>query len=62
MASYVLHVRKAGWAEARIPLVLHRGEQREIHVELVWAEKVPADGRHREIADLELPVVEKPVA
>ncbi len=28
----------------------------------VQLERVPADGRHREIAELELPVVEKPVA
>jgi len=28
----------------------------------VQAEKVPADGRHRETADLELPVIEKPIA
>ena len=30
--------------------------------ERVQAERVPADGRHREIAELALPVVEKPVA
>jgi hypothetical protein len=28
----------------------------------VQAEKVPADGRHREFSDLELPVIEKPIA
>jgi NADH-quinone oxidoreductase subunit B len=28
----------------------------------VQAEKVPADGRHRGISDLELPVIEKPIA
>jgi hypothetical protein len=28
----------------------------------VQAEKVPADGRHRELADLDLPVIEKPIA
>jgi hypothetical protein len=28
----------------------------------VQAEKVPADGRHRAISDLELPVIEKPIA
>ena len=28
----------------------------------VQQEHVPADGRHREISDLRLPVIEKPVA
>ncbi len=28
----------------------------------IQAEKVPADGRHKDIADLELPVIEKPIA
>jgi hypothetical protein len=28
----------------------------------VQNERVPADGRHRETSELELPVVEKPVA
>jgi hypothetical protein len=28
----------------------------------IQAEKVPADGRHRDTADLALPVIEKPIA
>jgi NADH-quinone oxidoreductase subunit B len=28
----------------------------------IQAEKVPADGRHQEAADLEFPVIEKPIA
>ncbi len=30
--------------------------------ERVQAERVPSDGRHRETADLHVPVVQKPVA
>jgi hypothetical protein len=28
----------------------------------IQAEKVPADGRHQDTADLVLPVIEKPIA